>query len=277
MELSNSIQSNYDSNAEAYAQFITLPLGTLEQQLLDLCITNLDGQRVLDLGGGTGIRARDALAAGASAVDVVDISPSMMRIGQEYESSISRDGTGPKKESKSKSKTRWFEADVSKPLDHLSLELDGYDLVIANGIFDHASTTAELEGMWSNTARYLKRGGRVVANRNNPLSKCARPEVGGRYGVTFTDLRPLSTGDGEGVQYKYHMHTQPELVFESKALESYYLAGEEGEGGMAAARKWFDGFENVRWEDTPVVKGDVEFWRDYLEDPILFIYTARKK
>ena len=73
MDDENAIQGNYDKNADAYDQFIRTRLGTLEQQLFDLSITDCHGLRVLDLGGGTGLRAQDALKAGARAVDVVDI------------------------------------------------------------------------------------------------------------------------------------------------------------------------------------------------------------
>ena len=85
MDAGNPVQDNYDKNADAYDQFITTPLGTLEQQLFNLSIKDCDGLKVLDLGGGTGLRARDALNAGARVVDVVDISREMMRRGQEYE------------------------------------------------------------------------------------------------------------------------------------------------------------------------------------------------
>src|SRR5262245_45533166 len=109
MDGENQVQGNYDQNADAYGQFIATPLGTLEQQLFDLSIRDCDGLKVLDLGGGTGLRARDALNAGAREVDVIDISPEMMRLGQEYERSIGRN------------RITWYHADVSKSLDHLAL------------------------------------------------------------------------------------------------------------------------------------------------------------
>ena len=245
----SSLQDNYDKNADVYSQFINLPLGCLEQQLFDLSITGCDGLRVLDLGGGTGLRARDALEAGARWVDVVDISPEMMRIGKEYEMSIGRD------------KITWYQGDVSKPLDHLSL--GPYDIVIANGIFDHAHQAEELEAMWSNAAAYLKPGGRLVANRNNPYSKAATT---GKYGVTLDNFRKFEGG----VAFQYRMATEPPLVFESIALDVYYS------GSLEIPGKYFEDFRNMSWEETPVVKADPEFWKEYLEDPILFIFTARK-
>jgi SAM-dependent methyltransferase len=224
----NPVEANYSANAAAYSQFLQTPLGQLERDLFSLSITACDGMHVLDLGGGTGLRARDALAAGARSVDVVDISPAMMELGKQHEASI-----GP------------------------------YDMVIANGIFDHAHDEAELEGMWANAAAYLKEGGKIVANRNDPFSRAARE---GKYGVRFTDFEEVEGG----VRYHYRTVTEPSLDFESWALEAYVKKPFE------IAGRFFEGFENVDWEETEVVKRDREFWREYLEEPILYIFTARK-
>ena len=250
-----NLQGNYDTNAAAYLQFVTTPLGKLEQQLFEQSITDLSGQDVLDLGGGTGLRALDALRAGARHVDVIDISPEMMRVGQEaYEKSLPS-GALPA--------IHWHQADISKPLDYVN-SLGPYDMVIANGIFDHAHNENELEQMWRNAALLLKPGGRLVANRNNPLSKAA---TSGKYGVTLTDFEHFEGG----LSFRYRMNTDPPLAFQSFALDVYYKGSTELSG------KFFENFENVQWEQTPVVKADFEFWRDYLDDPILYIFTAVRR
>lgn len=249
MAADNPVQSNYDKQADAYSQFLQTPLGTLEKELFDLSIINCEGLKILDLGGGTGLRARDALRAGAVAVDVVDISREMMRHGQAYEKSIGRDIIN------------WYQGDVSRPLDHLSL--GPYDMVIANGIFEHAHNLEELETMWSNAAAYLKPGGRLVSNRNNPCSSAA---VDGKYGVKFTDLREFSGG----LAFWYRVDTTPALEFELTALEAHYS------GSLEIPGKFFKDFKNVPWEQTPVVKANPEFWKEYLDEPILYVYTARK-
>lgn len=249
MDAKSPLQSNYDQNADTYSQFLATPLGTLEQQLFDLSITDCDGYHVLDLGGGTGSRARNALKAGARTVDVVDLSPEMMRLGQKYEESLPRNCI------------TWYQADVSKPLDDLNL--GPYDMVIANGIFDHAHNAEELEGMWRNAAAYLKPEGRLVANRNNPESKVA---ADGKYGVTLSDFKHFSGG----FSYRYRMDTNPPLEFESVALDVYYS------GLLTVPEKFFEKFRNVSWAETPVVKADPGFWKAYLDDPVLFIFTARK-
>ena len=253
MDKENSLQETYDNNADAYSQFLETPLGTLEQELFDLCITDCTDFHVLDVGGGTGLRARDALEVGARAVDVVDISPEMMRQGQQaFSTSIHRE------------KITWHQGDASQSLSHLNL--GPYDMVIANGIFDHACRIEELEAMWSNAAAYLKPGGRVVANRNFPYSRAA---ADGKYGVTFTNFQTLPGGGG--ISYQYRMATDPPLVFRSMGMETYYSGSVEIPGRL------FEDFQNVPWEDTPIVKADPEFWRLYLQDPILYIFTARKR
>jgi SAM-dependent methyltransferase len=245
----NSIEISYDKQADVYNQFIKTPLGTLEQQLFDLSIRNCDGLKVLDLGGGGGLRARDALRAGAVAVDVVDISPEMMRHGRQYEKSIGRECIN------------WYQGDASKSLDHLPLCI--YDMVIANGIFDHARNLQELKGMWHNAAAYLKPGGRLIANRNNPLSPAA---ADGKYGVKFTNFQNFP----EGLAFRYSILTDPPLEFDLTPLETYYS------GSLEIPGKYFKDFQNVSFEQTPVVREDPGFWKSYLDQPILFIFTAKK-
>jgi 2-polyprenyl-3-methyl-5-hydroxy-6-metoxy-1,4-benzoquinol methylase len=149
-----TVQHNYDKEAERYELFLTTPLGILEKELCELCLKNCSGLKILDLGGGSGLKARETLKAGASIVDVIDISWEMMLQGQKHENSIGRNIIN------------WYQADISKSLDHLPLV--SYDMVIANGIFDHAHTVQEYEAMWYNTAAYLKPGGRLITNRNYP-------------------------------------------------------------------------------------------------------------
>ncbi|KAK8016018.1 ubiquinone menaquinone biosynthesis C-methyltransferase [Apiospora marii] len=240
MENNNPTQDNYDEQAKAYSQFISTPLGTLEKELFELCIRDCDGMKVLDMGGGTGLRARDALRAGAGSVDVVDISAEMMRHGQAYEKSIGRD------------RITWYQADP-------------YDMVIANGIFEHAQNLQEFEAMWRNAAAYLKPGGRLVSNRNDPRSAAARGD--GQYGVVFDDRVVLD----DRITFRYRALTEPTLVFESNALEAHYA------GSFEIPGQYFEDFQNVPFEETPVVQADREFWKGYLEDPILYIFTARKK
>lgn len=120
--------TQYDSIASQWADYASLPLGKLEQELIIKAIGNCTGLTVLDLGGGDGQYARKAIDMGAELVDVLDISPAMLEVGIEHEAKAGREG-----------KIRWFEADASKALHHLPLIPDGYDIVMCNWVFDHAT------------------------------------------------------------------------------------------------------------------------------------------
>jgi ubiquinone/menaquinone biosynthesis C-methylase UbiE len=119
----------YNSIAGNYASYDEIPLAELEQELVAKALDDCTGLTVLDLGGGNGQYARKAIDLGAELVDVLDISPSMLEVGIEIEAKNGRQG-----------KIRWFEADASKALHHLPLMPDGYDVVMCNWLFDHATT-----------------------------------------------------------------------------------------------------------------------------------------
>ncbi|KAK4546287.1 hypothetical protein LTR36_001964 [Oleoguttula mirabilis] len=93
----------------------------IEDQLMTTALGDCTGLKILDMGGGSGLHARKAVDAGAEVVDVVDISPSALHVGQELEGQLDRED-----------KIRWHIGDATKPFDHLPLEKAGYDVVIAN-------------------------------------------------------------------------------------------------------------------------------------------------
>ena len=122
-------EPQYDSIAQSYASYDSLPLAKLEHELVTKAIGDCTGLTVLDLGGGNGQYARKAIELGAELVDVVDISSAMLEVGIEIEQKLGREG-----------KIRWFEADAAKAMHHLPLMPDGYDVVMCNWLFDHAET-----------------------------------------------------------------------------------------------------------------------------------------
>lgn len=79
------VKQEYDESATTYNDYVDLPLGILESQLLTIAIGDCTNLTVLDLGGGTGLRARQVLDVGAKSVDVVDLSPEMMKVGKAAE------------------------------------------------------------------------------------------------------------------------------------------------------------------------------------------------
>ena len=127
--MTTSEEPQYDSIAQSYASYDSLPLAKLEYELVTKAIGDCTGLTVLDLGGGNGQYARKAIELGAELVDVVDISPAMLEVGIEIEQKLGREG-----------KIRWFEADAAKAMHHLPLMPDGYDVVMCNWLFDHAES-----------------------------------------------------------------------------------------------------------------------------------------
>lgn len=65
-------KEEHEAQAGSYGQYETIPLGVLEHQLYASTLGDCKGLTVLDLGGGQGLRARQAIEHGAVAVDVVD-------------------------------------------------------------------------------------------------------------------------------------------------------------------------------------------------------------
>lgn len=62
----------HESQADAYKQREGFAKDLLESQLQDIALGDCKGLTVLDVGGGQGLRARQAIDHGAAAVDVVD-------------------------------------------------------------------------------------------------------------------------------------------------------------------------------------------------------------
>jgi SAM-dependent methyltransferase len=207
------------------------------------------------LGGGTGLHARQAIELGATAVDLVDISPGMLKIGQELEESLGR-----------KNAMRFFEADVSKPLHHLPLQENGYDIVMGNWIFGFAETMEVLEGMFRNIVKYLKPGGRFIGIRDaDPWSPAIQ---GNKYGATCSRIREIPGG----VKYHCVLHCTPPVEFESASLEIIYSGSTE-----MYERFGLIDVAIVPYESAEVIQKDPEFWQVFLQRPCLAVVQAVKK
>ncbi|ETS82910.1 hypothetical protein PFICI_04786 [Pestalotiopsis fici W106-1] len=252
----DTVKEEYNAQAKAYNdEYPSLPYGQLEIQLFGAALGDATGQTVLDLGGGTGLRARQALEAGAASVDVVDISAEMLNVGKDIERELGRD------------KTRWFEADASKPLDRLGLLPGQYDIVMANWLFDHAENEESLDGMWKNIDAHLKPGGRFVGIRSGDPRSDALSKTD-KYGIRYTNIQDIPGG----VSLRFFMGTNPPINFDAKLVESSYS------GSTKYHTKY--GLEDVQLipaEEMPSAREDPDFWKVFLDNPPMIAVKARKR
>ncbi|KAI9170627.1 Malonyl-[acyl-carrier protein] O-methyltransferase [Paramyrothecium foliicola] len=258
MEAAAQVKEDYGKTATEYTSLSDLPQGVLEAQLIEQAIGDATGLLVLDIGGGSAVHARQAIDAGAKRVDIVDISPEMMKVGQEIESSLGR-----------QDRIRFYEADVSKPLDQVPLEQQ-YDIVMANWVFDHAGTVETLEGMWQNIGTYLKPGGKFLGIRVADLRSPVFAEGGPapEYGTLFKDLEPISGG----LKYTVVVYTNPRFDFEATSMEVSYS------GSLDMHHKYgIVDVETLALENTKIVKENPEFWRPFLENPFFVVVKGQKK
>lgn len=250
------VKKDYAQAAQNYNDFGSLPLGQLESQLIKTALGDCTDATILDLGGGTGVHAREAVELGALAVDIVDISPEMLRIGEDIERSL---GHGV---------IRFMEADVSKSLKHLPLREEGYDVVMANWIFSNTGSRDDLEGMFRNSAHYLKPGGRFVSIRDEGRRDVERDRKYEKYGVSTVSVEDIPGG----VNYTVLLKCTPPIELNAAVLEILYSGSTE-----LYEKFGLINVEVVPWKDADVVRKDPDFWKEYLEDPACAIVKAVKK
>ncbi|KAK1834084.1 Ubiquinone/menaquinone biosynthesis C-methyltransferase UbiE [Podospora conica] len=251
-------KKQYNSVATQYDSVEDVPCSKIEAQLIRTALGNCTGLAVLDIGGGTGLHARRAIDdANAAVVDVVDISREMLRAGEAIEAKLGRQG-----------RIRWLEADATRPLSEQigeSLRPGGYDVVMANWVFDHATSMADLKAMWENIAANLKPGGRFLGVRVRSLhAGYMKP---GKYGATFSDMEEIPGG----WKYRVGVLTNPPFDFGGTSMtETLDLVDE------IPRQLGLVDFEVVPPDEAEVVKEDLEFWADFVKDPNLAVVVARK-
>ncbi|KAH6853949.1 S-adenosyl-L-methionine-dependent methyltransferase [Chaetomium sp. MPI-CAGE-AT-0009] len=248
-------KQEYDSFAADYNnQYGATPAAVLEGQLIGLALGDLAGLNVLDLGGGSGIHAREAVKRGAVSVDIVDVSTGMMQVAEDIEKSLGRDVM------------RFFEADAAKPLSHLPLRPEGYDVVMANWVFDFAETPEVLAAMFENVVGNLKSGGLFVGVRAaNVYSDNLQT---GKYSVTLNSYRTFPGG----VKYSVTLRADPPIVFDGATLDILRASPP----GPVYEKAGLTKVELVPYEATETVQKDPEFWKEFVADPFFAVVKAVK-
>ncbi|KAI1456636.1 methyltransferase-like protein [Annulohypoxylon moriforme] len=252
--MESQLVKEYDTQGGRYSDYATqFPFAKIETELFQTVLGDCKGQTVLDLGGGSGLKAREAVDAGAVAVDVVDVSVSMMESGKEVEKSLGRESV-----------INWHVGDVARDLSGLPLR-PSYDLVIVGWTFDHAHDLTEYEGMWRNAAAYLKPGGRIVSVRAGDPQGAPWD---GRYGVLTSAFEKTT----DGFHYRYSFLLDPPLEFEASSVNVSI------KGDVELPKKYgFTDFSSAAPEDSAVVKADPEFWKPFVDNPAFVVFQARKR
>ena len=255
MAASSQVKFDYDNVATNYNDYASTPCGALESQLIMAALGDCTGKTVLDLGGGTGQHAREAVDLGASTIDVVDISIGMLAIGRDVEKTLGRTD-----------RIRYLEGDALKPLDDLPLRAESYDVVMANWLFSHAGEVDTLEAMFRNIVHHLKPGGRFVGVRDNDPESPALP--GGQYGSTYRWIKRMP---GEW-RYMCVLLCTPPIEFEASTLDVVNSGSTE-----MYEKSGLTDVKIVPQETAELIRKDPDFWKLYLERPILAVTTAVKK
>lgn len=186
-----------------------------------------------------------------------------MRLGKDMEE---REGRGA-------SVIHWFEGDASRPDELARLPLrhkeQGYDLVLANWLFDHASSMDTLDGMFRSVGAFLKPGtGRLVGTRTF-YSPRALAVATNAYGARYKDHVEIPGG----VLYRYDIASDPPVEFEAASMEvTFNPALVEG----FHARYGLVDTLVEKAEEASCVKKDPEFWKLFLEHPSMAVVSARK-
>jgi ubiquinone/menaquinone biosynthesis C-methylase UbiE len=247
-------KQDYDSIADDYNnRYAPTVTGALEGQLIEAALGDLTGLTVLDVGGGSGTHARTAVEQGAVAVDIIDVAPGMLKAAADTEKTLGRNVM------------RFFEADAGKPLTHLPLREEGYDVVMANWVLDYAGTPDLLEAMLRSAVGHLKSGGLFLGIRvANPHSRNLKS---GKYGVMLQRLEPILGG----VKYTVKV-IDPPIEIEASALDMICSGSPE-----VYEKAGLTHVEIIPYEVAGVVQKNPEFWKDFVEDPFFAVTKAVKK
>jgi SAM-dependent methyltransferase len=253
-------KEQYDEMAIEYNAYEDLPVARLEAELIKTALGDCTGLIVLDIGGGSGVYAREAVKRGAKRVDVVDISESMLQIGRDIEA-----------KSSTESRVRWLVGDATRPLVQQSVDIapyGQYDITMANWLFDHAYTVEDLKRMWENIASSLKPGGKFIGVRACAPGCFADYNMKtGKYGCLRSDVKTIPGG----FQCKSTLLTNPPFSVGYTLMDDSYkmIDAIPRQLSMTDVAK-------IPEEESEIVKADPIFWKEQLEQPHFAVVTATK-
>jgi len=201
-------EPQYNSIGQKYDAITDLPCNKLEQELIRSALGDCTGLKILDLAGGTGLKALQAIYAGAAAVHVVDISSAMVEAAAARQETLGND----------KGRIQAYVADCSKPLADQGLsvlEQASYDIVMAHWLFEYAQSPEDLRAMWQNIAAYLKPERSFLGIRS-VWGVDAEYLKEGLYGAVVTQMEKTE----DGCKYRVRFKTEPPVEFCCTPLRS---------------------------------------------------------
>lgn len=217
--MADTVKQMYDDVAGDYDIIWATPAVRILWTLLDQNFQKLGdwtGAKVLDLACGTGIGLRQARKFGATGLVGIDISKEMIEVC--------------KTTTKDADQLTLHVADCSQPLDHLGLQPQSFDLVIGMWLLNYAESAEQLEGFWSNIAKYLKPNGTFLGIIQNQDKFQPESMKTLKYGARESNIQTLPSGDG--VKMHLEFDTVPKVEFDTYVLKKEILEGKAAKVGM---------------------------------------------
>ncbi|KAI0380263.1 S-adenosyl-L-methionine-dependent methyltransferase [Hypomontagnella monticulosa] len=240
--------SQFDSLARLYVDFSELDFRQhLEFPSVFGLIGQVDGQRILDLGCGSGVFARQLAKKGAAAVVGFDESSGML------EFAVQREAEEP--------------LGIAYIPGTLPTELHGsFDLVLAIYVLPYARTYNELLALCKSAAAALRPGQRFITSPIHPAIN-PDPEYYSRYGFRITPLSPLTDAAPVELNLRFNHY--------DARVTAYYWTAATLEKALVEA-----GFTHITWHTYHAAKTDdvdPSFVKPYLDNPHAIIIEAIKK
>jgi SAM-dependent methyltransferase len=239
----------YDDVAGDYDVIWATPAVRILWTLLDRNLQRLGdwtGAQVLDLACGTGIGLREARKLGATGLVGVDISKEMIGVC--------------KATSKDADQFQLHVADCSQPLDDLGLKAASFDLVIGMWLLNYAESASQLEGFWSNIAKYLKPGAKFVGIIQNQEKYNPESMKTIKYGARESNITNLPSGDG--VKMHLEFDTVPKVEFDTYVLKKEIFEATATKSGIRI-------LEYIKPDQSTLSakeQEDIEWWKELLEE-----------
>ncbi len=261
----DTLYTQYDYLATAYDLVWQVPA---VRPLFPLLTSTLEARgpfkdaSVLDLACGTGIGLRLMRSLGASQLVGVDISPHMLEMARATTPDVTL-----------------YPADCTKPLDHLDLKAGSFDVVLGMWLLNYCPSSAELRGMLTNIAKYLKPGGQFVGIIENHDIPHPKGVADFKYGAMESDVKELVSGEGWSVHVTFQ--TVPKIEFDAFRMKPSILELEAANVGIKELS-----YSKPDWPDIRKVIGegiggddghDETWWNDLVEEPPNYVVTATKK